>query len=306
MTLDTTITLKRRHETLDVESSPRKLRRTRVPSFSNLASSIERPNTQDELADRVFQHAGERIHTLATLFHAYDRKWVRSDGTLRPINVKVGRAKMQVGMGTRNEHAAHSNPCSGIRDNYFKQVANDLRIEQKITPITNKVLSRALNPETKEAVKTLDFSDYSIKKHIPSSSSLIDNSILTLLLNGTHVLPTAVNLQVDSPLEKLVIRPLVENLLEKVGVGTMTPKEALTQSKDVIEKFYKSRIEKLKNFNADEKLIQYTELELQGTQAQDLELLDKYLFNEFYDQDSSLVDFDKTLRLLEYQDWKKV
>jgi hypothetical protein len=298
MTLNLTNTLKRKSEPCDFIASPQK-RRKRVESSSNLSSSIERPSNQTELEDRVQLHGGERIQTLGTLFHAYHMKGVRSDGTLRDIKVKVGSAKMQVGKGTRREHAAHSNPCSGVRDNYFKLVARDLKNEKKITPITAKVLSRALNPDVWKVVKSLDLSDpdCDVAKYIPTSSSLIDNSKLALLLNGTHVLPADVNLQVDCPLEK-AIRPKEAEWLEKVCINASTPKEALAQSKEAIEEFFKSQIEKLKH----EKVIKFTELELQGTQAQDLDQLEQYLFDEFKDGNGE-VDFDKTLRLLEYQNF---
>lgn len=253
-------------------SSPVKSRK-KVALSKNCCSAIEGGCSPSELEERIRLHAQERIQTLGILYYTYYRKWVRSDGGHRDIKISIGSAKVQVGTGTQSDHAAHSNPCSGVRDNYLRQALMDVEKEQKVTPITNKVLSRLGNLK---------------------STSLIDNSELAFLLNGTHVLPRAVNLQVDCPLERH-IRPKIEKWLEQVGVGTLTPDQALVSTKEAIELFFTEQLARL----TDEKVHQYTELELKGVQELDLNQLNLYLFSEFKDNNGN-VDFDATLRLLQH------
>lgn len=270
--------------------SPLKLRRKVLPFSSNAASSIE-SSSPSKLNDLVELHAGERIPSLGTVFHAYAGIGVRSDGSKRDFKVKIGSSKVQVGKGNSSEDAAHSNPVSGIRDNYFKLVREEVKKEKKISPKKAKVLSKAQPKKW----KALDFTKCDIGEYLPMSSSLIDHSVTAPLLNGTHTFDRDVNRKIDCTLER-EIRPIVAELIEKVAINALTPASALLKAKDAIEAHFKKRIEELE----DEKLIAYTKLELKGTQSQDLDLLTKYLFKEFQD-DMGNVDFDKTLRLLEHQ-----
>lgn len=294
--MTSTITGNKRKYSFEDTSSPEKKKikvSRQVSSFaSNKASGIERVDSPSKLDERIKLHAQERIAALGTLFYAYYKKWERSDGTLRKCKVTVKRAKRQVGQGTRAEHAAHSNAFSGILDNLLNRIFDDIEQKQAITPNSDKIISRCLSPTSQKAVRRLDFSNVS------SAPSLIDNSELSYLLNGTHVLPTKVNLSVDRPLENH-IRPIGAEWLEKVGVGEMLPDDALFRSKEAIEKFLEGRIQELKDSQADEKLIKYTELELEGIKELNLKLLIKYLFSEFKDEAGN-VDFDKTLRLLDH------
>lgn len=286
MTLDASFSLKRSYSNSSEDSgyeSPYKCRKTttgrqRIPSERNLGPAVGKVN---DLASAISNHSYERVQSLGLEYHNYYGKAVRTDGSLRPIEVYIGPAEVQIGMGDFNNHAAHFNPISGVRDNLVPLMIQSAKEENKVTPQAEKLLSRVYGeswPDYKNRLLT----DPEFTPPIPSS--IKQNSISEMTTNATNVLPRAINLQVDLPLERAIRTP-VAGMLVQVSQKRIAPKEAMVKSHEMMEDFFTERVEALTPENP--LLAHYTQLELDGLQRADLDDLMQYSFSDFYHKDAS-------------------
>lgn len=285
-------------------SAPKKRKiqqRTVLPASTNVAACTGHLSPS-KLDEAVQGQGKERIQMAGVLLYTYYGIGVRSDGSIRHIRITISGCRTQVGEGSKKEHAAHPNAFSGVMDNYRKCVIEEAKTEQELTPGKRKFLSKLLTPEAWQTIQTLDLKDPNVKieKYIPRFDSIIENSELELLLNGTRMLPVSINLRVDKPLENK-LRSFFADLLEDVSICSITPDEALVELNDKVIEVFGSRIKKLEpcRDKKSKQVKEYTELELKGTEEQDLQLVKRILFDEF--KTNGVVDPDKTIRLIQHR-----
>jgi len=212
---------------------PGKVRKHRkiISSQTNFTATVglkpEGISNEDEI-----DHAYHRMQSIYSLFLACYEKAVRSDGTHYPVTVEAPGAKLQIGQGNRDFHAAHVNPGSGIKTNLMDSMKESIA-KEGMTPKKIKLFAcehlenKSPNTQLKAFNKAYPHNDF-----IPPQ--------LRLEINATEGMPRRVNLTVDKTLESPAARQELSELVEKCLCGEMNPEEALQE----LQKKYQERLAK--------------------------------------------------------------
>lgn len=223
---------------------------------------VQKTISRDELAQKIRDHAALRIQTFYSNCVAYSRIGVRSDDSLRDIKFRVGRSQLQIGRGTREDHAAHANAASGITDTWGEQVDGELLSDKRFTPTKARLLKmKGLTKSQLDVMEGLAETDP--QKYLEfsqlyglNSQTLIQNTPLHYLSNATNGLPRDVNLKCDKPLEG-VVRPQIELLYEHVAKSMTTPEEATKTFCETVLSHFNKKLDFL--MDIEQHLANYTQ-----------------------------------------------
>lgn len=219
-------------------SPPKPFRRKRLDYHLNLAPSVKFDEDpfrafDAEMYDKeVRQHAYMRVQLFAlTVIALYG---VVNPETEKNVTIKIGRAYMQIGKGTRQFHAAHANAAAGLEDDMRGVALQRLVSEGDATEYTKKLLAvkgftdaefRELQDNSYKLEKVAELFDKKWPVDISRPTSVFSGTRLEYILNSTSKLPASVNLFCDKSLED-EIRDKIEELYDEVMHSRITPQEA--------------------------------------------------------------------------------
>ena len=263
-------------------------------------------DTIDDLAVGIREHAHLRIQLFFIAALALYGKAERTNKSPSRVVVVVKRASMQVGQGTRENHAAHANASANLSDD-LKEIYLAQIEKEGLTPKKTRLLSIAkkLPLDDLSLIKENHEDKAFVKKiidHYWPHDSLLKGTNLEYILNSTDRLPAALNLVCDRHLEK-EIRPKIAELFRKVMRGEVDPKTATSEYTKEIQNHFTEEIKdlekKLVSLSTDDKLLNqlfYNKEELAGS----IEINYKALSKAFEGGEGDLqpiIDVEKTFDL---------
>lgn len=294
----------------NIKTAPPKYHRMVFQAEKNLAPSVTYAN--EKLSIQIEEHANLRVQLFYITALALYKKAERTGKPPSDVKVSIRRARVQVGQGDRDNHAAHANASANVEDNLKDCYKHQIN-QQGLTPKKRALLSKAKKiPDSildliEKHHSDKDFVDRLIDKYW-SETSLITGTPLELTLNATHKLPRGVNLGCDLRLE-LRVRPYMEVLYTRLMKGEMTPNEGTSLFQNEVIKHFEEQLKDLKEKKAllkdtsskveqlitCKKQLFYHTCELRGTKAANYLHLKKD-----FEQENDIerpIDVDKTFNL---------
>lgn len=212
---------------------PKRIHRTIINTSSNRAGSVKDLSNVD-IRDRVRNHAYMRVQIVYSKCLAHQGTAVRSDDRVRELYFKTQGSRLQVGRGTKEFHAAHPNPTSGVTDNYRDLIEQEALQDLKFTPAKRQMLlNRGLTRSQIDAIEgaaELDPEKFKtlLGVYFPKKPSMLDGTQISMLSNATNTLPTAVNLKCDKYLESKA-RPEIDDIYKRVAANAINAEEGVME-----------------------------------------------------------------------------
>lgn len=240
------ISLKRGLERSSAEFHPEKKSRIVTPASENKVAAVSH---YTDLEKDTAQHGYVRIQLLYLAMLVFQEIARRTDGSVADIKVKMLRARRQVGQGNKENHAAHPNGFACFDDTMRDDIVDGVHKNQ-LTPKKLKILkAKGLTSEDIDYLKTnyenIDLVKKCIFKHW-KHPSLLEGSLLELILNLTHVLPRRINLACDLPLEKTFKYAFMEKLFLDVMKGNKTPESAISECALKFQSYFTKKIQEIR------------------------------------------------------------
>lgn len=234
----------------NVKTTPKPSRKV-YQAEKNLAPSVT--YSTEKLSIRLEEHGNLRIQLFYLTSLALYKKAVRTGKPPSDVKVSIPGARIQVGQGNRENHAAHANASANVVDN-LKDLYKEQINQDGLSPLKRALLSKAKN--VPDWVLDLIDKNHEDKNFVSSlldeywaESSLIIGTKLEFTLNATDKLPSKVNLGCDLSLEK-AIRPYMEKLYTQLMKGEINPDEATSLFQERTVEHFEKRIEELKEKKA--------------------------------------------------------
>lgn len=189
---------------------------------SNQTASTKENFSPEALA----QHRYEGIQLMTIKGLALWKKAMKTSGQAKVV-VKTKGARLQGGQAEKEGfHAAHKDPTSGLTDNRFVQLTEEI-LEEGITPKKRKLLEiKGLEEPVLQEIQNQHEDERFIKgilRKYFAEDSLLKGTSLDRRASATDEVPALVN-RCDSRMEKQ-LRPKIDQLYEACLKGEIGPQE---------------------------------------------------------------------------------
>lgn len=179
----------------------------------------------------------------------------RKIAPLPDLNIDIQGARAQVGKGKKTPqgtfHAAHSFLAPGLVDNVHEIMMHKISQDQIVTPKKKGFLEH--KGFGKKDILALEAANGSLKKikeifnkKFKNYKNFLEDTDLMPLMNTTHQLPMAVNLQCDKSLENFA-RPKLIGILKKLITGFLDAKKATKLLLRIIKTHFRTVIPLINN-----------------------------------------------------------